>query len=461
MAIDKEKAKDLLESIDEIFDLFAKGLNEETKNFLKKAVMGPAIEEIRKLVEDARPPVLLVMGRSGHGKSSIINALAGKHVATVNDVKPETPETIPYLVTFEESFSTWQIIDTRGIFETTKPTDSSKEDAVSVLKNSILKYSPDVIMHVVSTPSTRNLSNDFDVYNEIMAEVKKEHSVSIPTILVLNKADTIGNPREWPPEENAKKAGLLLDVINYMTKDVLNVERTPLNNNFHYRGFTFNDSNYVGIIPVCSLEDDLWNIESLSDLIGNNLSEEAKFDFFQALKRKEQLRKVSSSLIKRFTGIASGIGSTPIPIADIAILTPLQLLLITIIGGLSGREISKETAHEYLAAAGVNVGAAIGIREGARQLSKLIPVGGLVISGSIAGAATYSIGKSAEAYFFYNKKVKVKDIKKEIKKEMKDKDLDTEKNEVGKEDKEVKWKLFKFNKKDNKEAKKNKDDNKL
>ena len=456
MAIDKEKTKELLESIDEMFDFFTKGLNEDTKTFLKKAVMGPAIEEIRKLVENTRPPVLLLMGRSGHGKSSIINALAGKHVATVNDVKPETPETVPYVVTFDESFSTWQIIDTRGIFETTKPTDSAEDDAVTVLKKSIVKYSPDVIMHVVSTPSTRNLSNDLNVYKEIMDEVKKEQKISIPIILVLNKADTIGNPREWPPEENAKKAGLLLDVIDYMTKDVLNVERSPLNNNFHYRGFTFNDSNYVGIIPVCSLEGDLWNIESLSDLIGNNLSEEAKFDFYQAQKRNEQLRKISSSLIKRFTGIASGIGSTPIPIADIAILTPLQLLLITIIGGLSGKEISKETAYEYLAAAGVNVGAAFGVREGARQLSKLIPVGGAVISGGIAGAATYSIGKSAEAYFFYDKKVKVKEIKKEIKKEFKDIDIQIKET---KEDKDDKWKLFKFNKKENKEEKK--EDNKI
>jgi uncharacterized protein (DUF697 family) len=153
----------------------------------------------------------------------------------------------------------------------------------------------------------------------------------------------------------------------------------------------------------------------MQKLIGNHLEDSAKLDFFQAQKRTEQLRSISSSLIKRFTGIAGGIGSSPIPLSDIALLTPLQLLLISIIGALSGREISKDTAFEYLGAAGVNIGAAIGIREGARQLVKLIPVGGVVLSGSIAAAATYSIGKSAEAYFFYDKKINSDEFKKEYK----------------------------------------------
>ena len=415
MAIDKEKTKELLETIDDLFDTLPGDLSEDTKKFLKKMVMGPAIEEIRKLVEDSRPPVMLLMGRSGHGKSSLINALSGKEVASVNDVKPETPEAIPYVVTFSESFSTWQIVDTRGIFETTKPSNAIEEDPIETLKKSIIKYSPDVIMHVVSTPETRNLSNDFEVFQEIMDMVKKEHKIKIPTILVLNKADTIGNPREWPPEENAKKAGQLLDIIHYMTDEVLNLERYPINKNYSYYGYETTDNDYVGIIPVASLEGDIWNIDTLSNLIGNHLDEAAKLDFYQAQKRTEQLRQISTSIIKRFTGIAGGVGSSPIPLSDIALITPLQLLLITIIGTLSGREVKKETAFEYLAAVGINIGAAFGIREGARQLLKLVPFGGAVLSGSVAAAATYSIGKSAEAYFFYDKKVNPEDYEKEYK----------------------------------------------
>lgn len=50
-----------------------------------------------------------------------------------------------------------------------------------------------------------------------------------------------------------------------------------------------------------------------------------------------------------------------------------------------------------------------------RQIVNLLPVDGAVISGSIAAVATYSIGKSAEAYFFYDKKVNPEKYKKEYK----------------------------------------------
>jgi uncharacterized protein (DUF697 family) len=46
---------------------------------------------------------------------------------------------------------------------------------------------------------------------------------------------------------------------------------------------------------------------------------------------------------------------------------------------------------------------------------KFVPFGGAVLSGSVAAVATYSIGKFAEAFFFYDKKVNPEDYKKEYK----------------------------------------------
>jgi len=190
--------------------------------------------------------------------------------------------------------------------------------------------------------------------------------------------------------------------MEYVINRMLEAKKIPLNANIPYYGFELSESDYLGIIPVSSLEDQLWNINTLLDFIGTNIDESTKLDFFQAQKRKEPLKRLSSDLIKRFSVIAGGVGATPIPVADIALLIPLQLLMISVIGALSGRAATKETALEYLAAAGIDIGAGYGLRQIFRQATKLIPFGGLAISGTIASSSTWAIGKSAEAYFFNN-----------------------------------------------------------
>lgn len=414
MAIDKNKTKQLIKEIDELFETISKPLPDTAKKFLKESVMGPVYDEVRSFIEESRPPVMFLIGRSGHGKSSIINALANKNVAEVGDIKPTTIESIPYEIVFSERYATWSVIDTRGIFESTKPDGALSEDVVKVLERDILKYKPDIIMHVISAPEIRTLPNDLLVFKNITSKLKAETNVHVPTIVILNRIDTLGNPREWPPEEYPKKAAQIKESLEYMTNDVLKAKKSKsIDLNIAIKGYQIYDDTYLGVIPVCALEDDLWNIDTLVDYIGEQLPIEAMLDFFQAQKRKKELRKLSSSLINRFATITGGIGASPMPIGDIFLITPLQLLLIALIGGLSCREFNKETAYEFLTALGLNVGVAYGLRTIAQQLLKLIPGPGWAGSGAIAAAGTYAIGKSAEAYFFCGELKKPEEFKNE------------------------------------------------
>ncbi|WP_162508005.1 hypothetical protein [Desulfothermus okinawensis] len=74
--------------------------------------------------------------------------------------------------------------------------------------------------------------------------------------------------------------------------------------------------------------------------------------------------------------------------------------MIAIIGGLSCRSVTEETAIEFLTASGITLGVGVGLRTLFRQLVKLIPVFGSMVSAGIAYTGTYTIGKAAEAYFF-------------------------------------------------------------
>ena len=98
--------------------------------------------------------------------------------------------------------------------------------------------------------------------------------------------------------------------------------------------------------------------------------------------------------------ICAGIAATPISLADAIPITATQIGMITGIGYISGRDLSKESAKEFLAALGVNVGVGFALREGARALMKYVfPGGGLVISAGVAFAGTWGIGEAAIAYF--------------------------------------------------------------
>jgi uncharacterized protein (DUF697 family)/predicted GTPase len=402
ITIEKGAARDLLQKIDEMFESTLGKLSEENKSYIKSKVMGPALAEIRELILDSRPPVLFLVGRSGHGKSSIINALANKRVAEVGDIKPTSPEAKPYLITFEDKFSAWSVIDSRGLFETTPPDGASNANPTEILRRDVQRFKPDILLHVVSAPEARNLEKDLGVVKDIASRMSREGLPVTPTLATLNKVDTLGNPKDWPPEVHAAKAGLIKECLDYMTYDVLRaVQPSYIDANTPLKGYATNDLVYPGVIPVCAIEGDIWNIDVLAGFIADRLPKSALLAFVQAQNRKWLLRKACDDLISRFSASAGVIGASPVPVPDMAILVPLQLLMIAVIGGLSCRPMSVDTAKEYLAAAGINLAVAFGARELARIAANMFgPAAAAAAAASVAAGVTFGIGKSAERYFF-------------------------------------------------------------
>ena len=402
MAIEKNKLKLLITEINTIFEQIMPDSDEKTKDWITHNVLGPAIEEIKTLINDSRPPVIYIIGRSGHGKSSLINALSGKKVAEVGDVRPTTYESTLYNIIFEETYSEWDIIDSRGFFESTTPDGAVYKNAKEYLSLDIKKRKPDVILHVLSATELRSMQNDMMFFNDLMGDLISNCGVKPPSLIIANKVDLLGNPKEFPPEKYPAKSGLIKDSLDYLATEIFKKPFYNIDSSITIKGLKSDNNNYVGIIPVCSLSTELWNINTLSNFLGEYLPECAQLLYYQAQRNKFLLKKISDRLIKRISSIAGIIGSSPIPISDIIILTPLQILLIAIIGGLSCRNLSKETAFEFFSAAGLNIGASFGSRYAAQQLLKIVPFAGWALSGIVAAASTYGIGKSAELYFFNN-----------------------------------------------------------
>ena len=137
----------------------------------------------------------------------------------------------------------------------------------------------------------------------------------------------------------------------------------------------------------------------LISLLAQKLPNQARIEMLRISHDRAAQAEVSQTLVKSTTAICTAIGAQPIPLADLPILTTLQLVMVSGIMYLSGRERSLRAATEFIGALGANVGAGMLLREGTRAVLKFFPGWGNVVCGMVAGAGTYAIGRAAIVYF--------------------------------------------------------------
>jgi len=129
------------------------------------------------------------------------------------------------------------------------------------------------------------------------------------------------------------------------------------------------------------------------------LPEHAQLEFVRFMGARKAQARIGKSILSSFAAVCGVIGVQPIPLADMPVLVTLQMLMVSLIVYASGRRLGPKVVAEFLGALGINVGAGYVFREGARAIVKVLPFWGNAISGFVAGAGTYAIGRSAIAYF--------------------------------------------------------------
>src|SRR5438132_535425 len=156
-----------------------------------------------------------------------------------------------------------------------------------------------------------------------------------------------------------------------------------------------------GTISILDARDagDSAEVRGLLSVLTEELPNQAKIEMIRISRDREAQHHVAQMLIKSTTAICTAIGAQPIPLADMPILTSLQVVMVSGIMYISGRERSLRAATEFITALGANVGAGMLLREGARAILKFFPGWGNVVCGMLAGAGTYAIGRAATAFF--------------------------------------------------------------
>ncbi|MDX2080761.1 MAG: hypothetical protein SFU53_08250 [Terrimicrobiaceae bacterium] len=125
----------------------------------------------------------------------------------------------------------------------------------------------------------------------------------------------------------------------------------------------------------------------------------AQLEFARVTGARRAQAHIAASLLKSFSAVCGVIAVQPIPLADMPILTTLQTLMVGLIIHTTGKPFSARLVAEFIAALGFNIGAGLVLREGARALVRVVPIWGNAVSGFVAGAGTYAIGRAAIAYF--------------------------------------------------------------
>lgn len=245
---------------------------------------------IKKLEElKSREVNLLIIGGTGVGKSSTINALFGKDIAKVGDnPAPETMEITKYEL--DNNITLW---DSPGLGDGIKDIQH-KEKIISLLasKDENDKNVIDCIL-VISAANSKDLGTTYDLINNVLIPNIDEPHKKI--IVAINKADEVINPRYWKRDRNEPSQ----EQINWLEEKVDNVQtriyestQVKIKRPIYYAA-GYNDENF---------SDPAYNIDNLMIYILKSIPKE------KAVNTMEEFgENITDSVVDTGIAIISGL----------------------------------------------------------------------------------------------------------------------------------------------------------
>ena len=311
---------------------------------------------------------LAVFGKTGSGKSTLINAVFGHNVAPTGIGKPVTKG----LNYYAHSNGFLGVYDSEG-FETGTSGDAilaGLDRLISQKNTQPMEERIHAVWYVTRWSDRRFESAQMDFIRSLQA-------MGLPVIIVMSQVPAYRDSDQLTIHPDALEFAQYIESLNLQT-DVDG--KVYLTNALHD---AFTGSIVFGLVELVEATNRV-----IPEAVANALTAAQQVD----VRRKKD---AAAAVVKQAALMASGIGAVPIPVADAALLVPNQVAMIARITAIYGLPHSRARALSIAGAAILTGGATQAGRYAVTQLLRVVPGGqiaGSAISAAVAASLTRAMG---------------------------------------------------------------------
>lgn len=352
-------------------------------------VANDCMKAINEKIKNLKRLNIIVAGKTGVGKSTLINSIFREELAETGIGKPVTK----HMKTLSKPDFPLTIYDTKGLEMGSDVQEEVKKEIIQTIKDGI--YSKDAnravhcMWYCINAASDRIEESEIEWLRSFTEENKE---TKVPVIIVLTKSFS---------KKTAEEFRSYIDDLN------LNVEQivTVLAKDYEI------DDEYV--IKAHGLD-------KLITVMGSVLDKELLSTLYNVQKASIAAKvKHAQGIVAATTAAGFTEGFTPVPFADAAMLIPTQVAMIASITAVFGLQINRSIITAFIYSALGTSGATITGRSVVTNLLKVIPGAGQVVGGLISGSTAALITNAlGNAY--------IKLMESIVKGELKETDLDSE-----------------------------------